>query len=676
MKSLFTKPFLLGLLLLLFSSLTVFGQLSVEWDKSFTPSLGPLKAVASAGDGGFLLGGDDAPLYSLPDYGIMKIDANGNKLWEKSYGGNKQEKLVSLVSLPDGGFLLAGTSESGASGDKTEENRGYGVSSDYWVVRVDAGGNKLWDRTFGGHNEDWLGAAISTTDGGFLLAGSSNSYASGDKSEDARGNQDYWVVRIDDSGNKLWDRTFGGASSENLRAATSSPDGGFLVGGYSMSGAYYDKTEESRGGSDYWVVRIDDSGNKLWDRTFGGHTAESVEALAPVADGGFLIGGDSPSRASGDKSEDNNGYNDLWVIRVDADGNKLWDKVFGGNASDYLEAIITTPDGNYVLAGDSYSSTSADKTEDSRGYMDYWAIKIDVEGQVQWDKTLGANHYDELVGIVSSSENEYLFAGNSRSGATFDKTEDPESEYDYWIVKLVEDTPPVPTPGHITGGGWSGNARFGFVVKQKDEKDIPKGKVHFHLAEDMLSFQSERIDWMAVNEERAWVQGMGKLGGLEGYKFLLSIRDLGKEDYFRIIIWDSEENVVYDNEQSAALYAEAGTAIQGGSIVIHKQKEENGVGTKALSQALDSALLAGLRIYPTDLGQESLWLEYPSMEGIREFRLIIYNSQSRIMADRVIKVSEEGGKEQLSLNSSQWPSGIYHLIVQRGSMFHQQKLVK
>lgn len=170
-------------------------------------------------------------------------------------------------------------------------------------------------------------------------------------------------------------------------------DGSYLLGGYSNSDV---GSEANRGELDYWVIRIDAQGNKLWDKTFGGSANDELQALVATPDGGYLLGGTSASSISGDKSKNNKGVlneygnwtSDYWIVKIDSLGNKLWDKTFGGNNDDNLTTLLPTTDGNYLLGGTSSSGISGDKSQPSQG-EDYWVVKIDANGKKIWNKTLG-----------------------------------------------------------------------------------------------------------------------------------------------------------------------------------------------------------------------------------------------------------------------------------------------
>ncbi len=167
------------------------------------------------------------------------------KKWDKTLGGTADDFMSTLVPTPDGGYLLGGTSFSTRSGDKTHDNQGesdcshgscYFSSEDFWLVKIDAQGQKVWDKTLGGRDSDQLKAMVALPEGGYVLAGISYSNASGDKSTDNKGFSDYWVVKIDLYGNKVWDQTYGGSSADDLTSILRTPDGGFLLGGTSFSG--------------------------------------------------------------------------------------------------------------------------------------------------------------------------------------------------------------------------------------------------------------------------------------------------------------------------------------------------------------------------------------------------------------------------------------------------------
>ena len=401
-----------------------------------------LKSLQQTADGGYILGGWSYSNISGDktensqgnyDYWVVKLDASGNIQWEKTIGGNSNDNLFSIQQTADGGYILGGNSNSNISGDKTENAQGY---EDYWVVKLDASGNIQWQNTIGGDGFDYLFSLQKTADGGYILGGNSNSNISGDKSENSQGGGDYWVVKLDASGNIQWQNTIGGNDAERLRDLQQTADGGYILGGTSTSNISGDKTEISQGDFDYWVVKLDASGNIQWQNTIGGNGFDDLGSLQQTADGGYILGGKSNSNISGDKTENSQGVLDYWVVKLDASGNIQWQNTIGGNGFEYLESLQQTADGGYILGGSSNSNISGDKTENSQGGGDYWVVKLDASGNIQWQNTIGGNDAERLRDLQQTADGGYILGGTSTSNISGDKTENSQGSADYWVVKL------------------------------------------------------------------------------------------------------------------------------------------------------------------------------------------------------------------------------------------------
>ena len=356
-----------------------------------------------------------------------------SQLWDKRFGGNSGDTAASVYQTSDGGYIVGGSSISGASGDKTEESRG---SDDMWVVKIASNGSKQWDKRFGGENQDVLKCVQQTTDGGYVLGGYSYSDADGDKTEASRGESDMWVVKTDSNGAKEWDKRFGGTEHDYLSTLQQTSDGGYILGGTTWSDAGGDITDASIGGSDMWVVKIDPNGVRQWDKRYGGSDREFLQGLQQTADGGYILGGSSNSGVDGDKSESSRGFFDMWVVKIDANGVKQWDRRYGGSDGDYVLALQQTSDGGYIFGGRSDSGMTGDKTEASRGGSDYWLVKTDAGGNKQWDRTLGASSEDSFSDVQQTADRGYIVGGTTYSGADGDKTEASRGSCDMWVVKL------------------------------------------------------------------------------------------------------------------------------------------------------------------------------------------------------------------------------------------------
>ena len=413
-----------------------FGGTDVDWliqsqqtiDKGFI--LGGTSYSDSSGD-------KTQHLWGTDDYWIIKIDSLGNKQWDKDFGGAGDEVFYSLQQTTDKGFIVGGFSISDSSGNKTQNSWGY---EDYWIVKTDSLGNKQWDKDFGGVYGDGLYALQQTTDGGYILGGYSNSIIGGDKTQTTWGYMDYWIVKIDSLGNKQWDKDFGGTDYEYLFALQQTTDGGYILGGYSASGISGNKTQASWGAEDYWVVKIDSLGIKQWDKVFGGTNSDELLSLQQTSDGGYLLGGYSESGISGNKSQNTWGFSDYWIVKIDSLGNKQWDKDFGGTSSEYLNKISLTIDGGYLLSGNSGSNISGDKTENNLGALQTWVVKIDSLGNKQWDKTVHSINQDQNGYAMQISNACFVIANSSQSGIGGDKTQASQGNYDYWLLKFCDST--------------------------------------------------------------------------------------------------------------------------------------------------------------------------------------------------------------------------------------------
>lgn len=419
---------------------------TVAWDKTLGGSGEErLYSMQPTTDGGYILGGYSNSGISGEksegsrgnyDYWVVKLDASGNRIWDKTYGGNFADKLVSVIQTSDGGYILGGTSLSQISGDKTTARKG---AEDYWLVKLDAAGNKLWDKTIGSDGSDYLQALQQTADGGYILGGYSRSLSSADKSQDTKGEEDFWIVKLDGSGNKVWDKTIGGNFWDYFYTLDQTADGGYILGGNSYSTTSGDKSQGLIGAGDYWIVKLDAAGNKQWDKTIGGSNSESLYSVQQTADGGYILGGDSESNTGTFKSQNSKGGSDFWLVKLDQNGNKVWDKTIGGSGYEtvYSNSTRQTSDGGYLVGGHTNSPVSGDKTEASRGTYDYWIVKLDSLGNVKWDKTVGSTASDFLYGAHQTSDGGFIVGGYCNAGIGGDKSQASRGNTDFWIAKIT-----------------------------------------------------------------------------------------------------------------------------------------------------------------------------------------------------------------------------------------------
>jgi hypothetical protein len=345
---------------------------SWEWVKTFGGSdWDSGSSVQQTSDGGFILVGTTTSFGAGGfDVWLIKTDADGNKLWEKTFGGIRDDRGHSVQQTSDGGFILLGWTESF---DARE--------ADVWLIKTDASGNIEWDRTFGGSDRDKGSSVQQTSDGGFILVGYTESFGAGWA--------DVWLIKTDADGNKLWEKTFGGSGLDSGSSVQQTSDGGFILVGYT--------TSFGAGGFDVWLIKTDADGNKLWEKTFGGSGRDWGSSVQQTSDGGFILVGYTTSFGAGD----------VWLIKTDANGNKQWDRTFGGSDWDEGWSVQQTSDGGFIIVGWTWSFGA--------GGPDVWLIKTDANGNKQWDRTFGGSDWDWGFSVQQTSDGGFIIVGSTES---------------------------------------------------------------------------------------------------------------------------------------------------------------------------------------------------------------------------------------------------------------------
>lgn len=423
------------------------------WDRKFGGSnFDIFSTFKQTSDGGYILFGYTESSLSgevsqsprgAADYWMVKTDSDGNKKWDRRFGGAEIDRGIEMEQTLDNGFIFGGYSLSDTSIDKSALRKGY---IDFWVIRTDSNGTKLWDKCYGGLSLAGfeLRDLIQTSDGGFILGGATADGVGGDCTyanwDTSLNSKDFWIIKIDAFGNKLWDRKFGGTNNDEFGEVVECQNGGFLIGGTSWSDADGDKSQPSQGISDAWIVKTDMNGNKLWDKRFGGSQWETLYSLKSTTDGGFLLGVESSSPISGDKTIPSNGNEDFWIVKIDSLGTKIWDNGYGGSGKEELISIATDGFGNIYISGDSYSQASGDKSENNLGVEQSWIVKTDSTGILLWEKTIGTPGHDEQAKILIS-EDGCITVGNCSDANIGGLNSHPSrGMWDFWMVKLCDST--------------------------------------------------------------------------------------------------------------------------------------------------------------------------------------------------------------------------------------------
>ncbi|KAA6438387.1 DNRLRE domain-containing protein [Dyadobacter flavalbus] len=435
-----------------FAQASVFAQPVIQWDKTIgSNGYDDLKSIMQDANGEYLLtgtgawaqiSGDRTEAGLEEDPWIVKLRPDGTKKWDD---------IVTPLSGPDWVYMAVRTSDGGLAIAGSTETA-------YFIRKLDYQRNVQWAKYFSSDSDAGIeigfGEIHETADGGIIVGMSSTGGAkpAQGKDEASVGGYDYWIIKFSADGQVQWNNTIGGTGSDICRTVRQTTDGGYIVGGSSNSGIGFDKTEAPVTGSDMWIVKLDANGVVSWDKTIGGPAPTS---LIQTADGGYVAGGYSSANAGGDKSENSKGGVDMWIVKLTSYGSVIWDRTIGGTGDDYCLAVIEQPDGSIIASGQTGSGAGADKTEASWGLTDLWVVKLSGSGVKVWDKTLGGSLIDraERNSLISTLDGGFIVGGTSGSNASGNKTENSRGGDDYWVVKFAPEPSLAASPIRINAGG-------------------------------------------------------------------------------------------------------------------------------------------------------------------------------------------------------------------------------
>ena len=449
-----------------------------QWNRTFI-GIGhdEVYSVFQSSDGGFVIAGQTTTQDSSYDAWLIKTDATGNESWSRTFGGIKYDGAKSVRQTSDGGYIIAGSTDSygyGADRNYVEGVVYFDVWWDAWLIKTDANGNEQWNKTFGAAGNDQVHSVQQTSEGGYILAGKTSSYGAGrwdfwlikvgnkdvgiapskdtaptiNKSPDkvvfdglsvqwsktfgtqykhdwaesvqqtsdggyilvgrtgakSASRSDVLIIKADANGNEQWNSTYGGREHDSAHSVKQTSDGGYVIAGFTNSfGA---------GNSDVWLFKVDPNGNQQWSKTFGGTKSDGAFTVQLTSDGGYIVAGCTYSHGAAS--------DDVLLIKTDSHGNKQWDRTFGGTGTDIAYSVQQTFDKGYILTGFTFSYGA--------GSNDFWLIKTDANGNLEWDKTFGGTGDDRAYSVQQTSDGGYILVGftgsygSGRSGAWLIKT--------------------------------------------------------------------------------------------------------------------------------------------------------------------------------------------------------------------------------------------------------------
>jgi hypothetical protein len=425
------------LFLILFINLnsSLYAQVpSIQWAKCFGGGdYDRAYCVRQTFDGGFIVVGYTASVngnvignHGDEDVWVIKLDSLGNIVWQKCLGGTWSERAYDIKQLPDSGFVIAGYSDS-FDGDVTNV---HGLSFDYWLVKLDKTGIIEWQKCLGGSDSDQGMSVTGDLDHGYAIVGEANS-SDGDVSFQY-GSGDFWVAKTDSTGNLIWQKSLGGTDYEFYPVIINSLDSGYVIAGYSSSPD--GDVTGNHGVEDGWIVKINSTGAIVWQKAIGGSWSDGIKSIKATYDQGYIVAGSTQSNdfdVSG-----NHGSEDCWLVKLNSSGNIIWQKCFGGSNVDDALSVSTTSDSGYILVGQTGSNDG--QITNWLGGTDIWIVKTDRFGNLEWQKSIGGSAIERPYSIEQTRDGGYILGGyTSSNDSDVMGNHSPFPYEDAWIVKLA-----------------------------------------------------------------------------------------------------------------------------------------------------------------------------------------------------------------------------------------------
>lgn len=376
-----------------------------------------VRSIIATNDGGFAVFGSTSSTdgdivgktTSAVDFWLLKFDISGNLQWNKTYGGSGEDLGQQLIQTQDGGYALIGYAQSD-DGDASN-NEGF---HDQWIVKTDAFGNIEWEKSYGNPGHDHAYGAVQTADDGFFIAGFLDISMAGDDASYGKGTAkhgvgEFWGTKLQANGDLEWRRYYGGTNNDRAHSVVQANDGGFVMTGFSESDDY--DISNSKGSYDYWVLKVGADKELKWEKSLGGSGIEISECIAKTSDNGYILAGHT---FSDDKNvAGNKGNSDFWAVKIDENGNLINEETYGGSDFDASESVKESSDGGFLIIG---NSRSKDKdVSANNGENDIWIIKTDINGNLLWEKSIGGSKMDFGFDILETVNGDVWAVGETES---------------------------------------------------------------------------------------------------------------------------------------------------------------------------------------------------------------------------------------------------------------------
>jgi hypothetical protein len=327
-------------------------------------------SVQQTSDGGYIIAGCTNSFGAgNNDVYLIKTDFNGDSLWTKTFGGTFSDEGNSVQQTSDGGYIIAGFTQSFSMG-----------SSDAYLIKTNPIGNVMWTKTFGGTGEDKGYSVQQTTDGGYIILGTSNSF---------NGSNDLYLIRTNSNGDSLWTKTFGGTGNDEGISVQQTTDGGYIMLGTTSFGA---------GSDDIYLIKTDSIGNFVWSKAYGGASNDISRSFQQTTDGGYIITGITYSFGAGNV--------DIYLIKTNVSGDTIWTKTYGGTNFDQANSVYQTSDGNFLIIGITHQFATSD---------DVYLIKTNSSGDTLWTKCFGGTNSEVGVFAQQTTDGGYIITGVTNS---------------------------------------------------------------------------------------------------------------------------------------------------------------------------------------------------------------------------------------------------------------------